>query len=70
MVAIAVLISHLQRYAVSLAGERRRGDPHWKRRLSFVRIGLHWLQQSVMTTGRALLAWIPIPLQALVFGDD
>ena len=33
MVAIAVLISHLQGYAVSLAGERRRGDPHWKRRL-------------------------------------
>ncbi|MFM8258251.1 MAG: hypothetical protein ACKN83_00250, partial [Vulcanococcus sp.] len=31
VVAIAVLISHLQGYAVSLAGERRRVDPHWKR---------------------------------------
>ena len=65
VVAIAVLISHLQGYAVSLAGERRRVDPHWKRGLSFARIGLHWLQQSVMTTGRSLLAWMPIPLQAL-----
>jgi len=44
VVAIAVLISHLQGYAVSLAGERRRVDPQWKRGLSFARIGLHWLQ--------------------------
>ena len=65
VVAIAVLISALQGYAVSLAGERRRVDPHWKRGLSFARIGLHWLQQSVIAAGRALLAWIPIPLQAL-----
>jgi len=50
---------------VSLAGERRRVDPYWKRGLSFARIGLHWIQQSVITAGRALLAWIPIPLQAL-----
>ena len=65
VVAIAVLISALQGYAVSLAGERRRVDPHWKRGLSFARIGLHWIQQSVITAGRALLAWMPIPLQAL-----
>jgi hypothetical protein len=65
VVAIAVLISALQGYAVSLAGERRRVDPHWKRGLSFARIGLHWLQQSVIAAGRALLAWLPIPLQAL-----
>ncbi len=65
MVAIAVLLSSLQGYAVSLAGERRRVDLHWKRGLSFARIGLHWLQQSVVTARRALLAWMPIPLQAL-----
>lgn len=65
VVAIAVLISALQGYAVSLAGERRRVDPHWKRGLSFARIGLHWLQQSVIASGRMLLAWMPIPLQAL-----
>jgi hypothetical protein len=40
-------------------------DPHWKRGLSFARIGLLWLQQSVVNAGRALLAWTPIPLQAL-----
>ena len=65
VVAIAVLISALQGYAVSLAGERRRVDPHWKRGLSFARIGLHWIQQSVIAAGRTLMAWMPIPLQAL-----
>ena len=65
VVAIAVLISSLQGYAVSLSGQRHRVDPHWKRGLSFARIGLHWLQQSVITAGRALLAWLPIPRQPL-----
>lgn len=57
--AIAVLISTLQIYAVSHAGERRRVDPHWKRGVSFTRIGLHWLQQSVIAARRALLSWMP-----------
>ena len=65
VVAIAVLISSVQGYAVSLSGERHRVDPHWKRGLSFARIGLHWLQQSAIASGRALLAWLPIPLQTL-----
>ena len=39
VVAIAVLANNLQGFAVSLAGERRRVDPHWQRGLSFVRIG-------------------------------
>ena len=65
VVAIAVLVSSLQGYAVSVAGERRRVDSHWKRGPSFARIGLHWLQQSVITAGRSLLAWMPIPLQRL-----
>ena len=65
VVAIAVLISSVQGYAVSLSGQRHHVDPHWKRGLSFARIGLHWLQQSVMATGRALLAWLPIPLRPL-----
>lgn len=56
VVAISVLISHQQDYALSLAGERRRVDPHRKRRLSFARIELPWLQQSVIAAGRALLA--------------
>ncbi len=63
--AIAVLVSSLQGYAVSLAGERRRVELHWKRGLSFARIGLQWLQQSVIAAGRTLLTWLPIPPQAL-----
>ena len=60
-------VAHLSgQSGISLSGgERRRVDPHWKRGLSFARIGLHWIQQSVITAGRALLAWMPIPLQAL-----
>jgi hypothetical protein len=65
VVAIAMLVSSMQGFAVSLAGERRRVDPHWRRGLSFARIGLQWLQQTVVDAGRALLAWIPIPLQDL-----
>ena len=65
VVAIAVLVGSLQGYAVSLAGKRRRVDPHWQRRLSFVRIGLKWLQQCVANTANALLAWAPIHLRDL-----
>ncbi|MCX5967076.1 MAG: transposase, partial [Cyanobacteria bacterium] len=31
VVAIAVLVSSLQGFAVTLAGQRRRVDPHWQR---------------------------------------
>jgi len=63
VVAIAVLTRALQVYPVSLAGERRLVDSHGN--VSFARIGLHWLQQSVIASGRILLAWMPIPLQAI-----
>jgi hypothetical protein len=49
VVATAALSSTLKGYAVSLAGERCRVDPHWKHCLSFSCIGRHWLQQSVIT---------------------
>lgn len=65
VVAIAVLASSLQGYAVSLDGLRRQVDPHWQRGLSFVRLGLTWLQQSVANAGQAFMAWIPIPLREL-----
>ena len=65
VVAIALLVSSLQGFAVSMAGDRRRVDPHWRRGLSLARIGLQWLQQTVVDAGRALLAWIPIPLQEM-----
>ena len=46
MAVIPVLISALQGYAVSLTGERSRVNSHWKRGLSFLRIGLAALQMD------------------------
>jgi hypothetical protein len=63
VVAIAVLVSSLQGFAVSLSGQRRLIDPHWQRGLSFVRIGLKWLQQQVINGHQTLLACQPIPLR-------
>lgn len=48
VVAIAVLFSNLQGFAVSCSSERRLVDSHWKWGFSFARIGLHSLQQSVI----------------------
>ncbi|MDM7936458.1 MAG: hypothetical protein QUV06_03255 [Cyanobium sp. CZS 48M] len=56
LVAIAVLVSSLQGFAVSLSGQRRRVDPHWQRGLSLVRIGLQRLQQQVIN-GRQKQPW-------------
>jgi hypothetical protein len=57
VVAIAVLISSLQGYAVSLSGQRPLVDAHWRRGLSFARIGLHWLQQSGAPSPAAAPCW-------------
>ncbi|MFZ9750451.1 MAG: hypothetical protein ACO3B8_11260, partial [Vulcanococcus sp.] len=65
VVAIAVLASSLQGYALSLAGLRRQVDPHWKRGMSFLRIGLAALQMAVADVTASLMAWVPIPLQEL-----
>jgi hypothetical protein len=65
VVAIAVLASSLQGYALSLAGLRRQVDPHWKRGMSFLRIGLAALQMAVADAGAKLMDWLPIPLQEL-----
>lgn len=42
MVAIALLLSSLQGYAVSVSERRPLVDYHWKLGLSFARIGLRW----------------------------
>ena len=47
VVVIVVQTGSLQGYALSLAGLRRRVDPHWKRGMSFLRIGLANLQMAV-----------------------
>jgi hypothetical protein len=65
VVAIAVLAGSLQGYALSLAGLRRQVDPHWKRGMSFLRIGLAALQMAVADTASRLMDWLPIPLQEL-----
>jgi hypothetical protein len=65
VVAIAVLVGSLQGYALSLAGMRRQVDPHWKRGMSFLRIGLAALQMAVADAAARLMDWLPIPLQEL-----
>jgi hypothetical protein len=65
VVAIAVLVSSLQGFAISISGQRRQVDAHWQRGMSFVRIGLKWLQQSVSNLRYRLRAWAPIPLRQL-----
>ena len=65
VVAIAVLTSSLQGYALSLAGLRRQVDPHWKRGMSFLRIGLAALQMVMADATARWMAWLPIPLQEL-----
>lgn len=64
VVAIAVLVSTLQGLAVSLEDLRRQVDPHWKRGMSYVHIGLKWLCQTVTDPTRVLRAWRPIPLDS------
>lgn len=65
IVAIAVLAGSLQGYALTLAGLRRQVDPHWKRGMSFVRIGLASLQMIAADAAARLMAWLPIPIQDL-----
>lgn len=65
IVAIAVLAGRLQGYASSLAAQRRRVDPHWKRDMSFLRIRIASLQALVAETRARLMAWLPIPVADL-----
>jgi hypothetical protein len=57
--AVALLYATTQGIAVQLAGLRRQVDPHWKRGISYLKIGLRWLQ-GVLYKGRTLLN--PSPL--------
>jgi hypothetical protein len=65
VVAIAVLAGSLQGYALSLAGFRRQVDPHWKRGMSFLRLGVAVLQMLAADASARLMAWLPIPLREL-----
>ncbi len=57
--ALAILYATTQGMAVQMAGLRQRVDPHWQRGISYLKIGLRWLQ-GVLHKGRELLT--PIPL--------
>jgi Transposase DDE domain len=52
--AVALLYATTQGLAVQMSGQRRQVDPHWKRGISYLKIGLRWLQ-GVITKGRQLL---------------
>ncbi len=60
VVALAILFATSQGMAVQLTGLRQRVDPHWKRGLSYLKIGIRWLK-GVLNKGRALLS--PVPLR-------
>lgn len=59
--AVAILYATTQGIAVQLAGLRQQVDPHWKRGISYLKIGLRWLN-GVLYKGRKLLT--PHPLLA------
>ena len=59
VVALALLFATTQGMAVQLAGLRRQVDPHWNRGLSYLKIGLRWVNGFVHK-GRKLFE--PIPL--------
>jgi hypothetical protein len=41
--------------AIQLQGLRQRVDPHWKRGISYLKIGIRWLK-GVLHKGRVLLS--------------
>jgi Transposase DDE domain len=59
VVALALLFATSQGMAVQLKGLRTQVDPHWKRGISYLKIGIRWLN-GVLHKGRNLLA--PIAL--------
>ena len=44
VVALALLFATVHGMAVQVKGLRQRVDPHWKRGLSYLKIGLRWLK--------------------------
>lgn len=57
--AVALLYSTAVGMAVQIEGLRRQVDPHWRRGLSYLKVGLRWLK-GVLHKGRQLLR--PVPL--------
>lgn len=53
MVALALLFATAHGMAVQLKGLRQRVDPHYRRGLSYLKIGIRWLK-GVLHKGRDL----------------
>ena len=61
LLSVALLYATTQGMAVQIAGLRQQVDPHWRRGISYLKIGLRWLN-GVLHKGRTLLN--PSPLLA------
>lgn len=55
IVALALLFATCHGLTVQLKGLRTQVDPHWKRGISYLKIGLRWLN-GVLHKGRSLLS--------------
>lgn len=62
VVALALLFATTQGMAVQIQGLRTQVDPHWKRGLSYLKIGLRWLR-GVLHKGRILFPPAPLLFQ-------
>lgn len=58
--AVALLYGTLTGCAVQIEGLRRQVDPHWKRGLSYLKIGLRWLH-GIVHKNRPLMNLRPLP---------
>jgi hypothetical protein len=59
IVAISLLFATLNGMAVQCSGLRRQVDPHWKRGLSYLKIGIRYLH-GVVHKGRSFLPLAPL----------
>jgi hypothetical protein len=55
VIALALLFATSHGMAIQLQGLRQRVDPHWKRGISYLKIGIRWLK-GVLHKGRVLLS--------------
>jgi hypothetical protein len=60
--AIALLYATTQGMAVQLNGLRQQVDPHWRRGISYLKMGLRWLK-GVVHKGRQLFRPVPLLVQ-------
>ena len=54
IVAVSLLFATVYGMNIQVQGLRRKVDPHWRRGLSYLKIGLRW-QSAVLHKGRDLL---------------